>query len=160
MNERVITQYITGTFRDVHVADAWGDSFFYYNPDASQPDEVYFATLKSGDDDYDNKSNLNRPNVFRLNIGLSKSTYESLFGAAPSRHNAQSREEVANDDSDDYSVLDQLLPHPVYAHLHWVCILNPSAESFRTLQPLLEEAYRVAVSRVAKQQARSGKKEE
>jgi hypothetical protein len=156
MNESVITHYITSAFGDVHVADTWGDSFFYYNPDSSQPDEVYFATLKSGDDDYDNQSNLNRPGVFRLNMGLSKPTYESLFGAAPSRHNAQSMEETGNY---DYAAFDQLLPHPVYAHMNWVCILNPSAETFRTLQPLLEDAYALAVSRVAKQQARSGKKE-
>lgn len=156
MNESAISQYITNAFEDVHVADAWGDSFFFYNPDSSQPNEVYFATLKSSDDDYDSKSNLNRPDVFRLNIGLSKSTYESLFGVAPSRHNAQSMADAANQ---DYAVLDRLLPHPLYAHLNWVCILNPRVETFRTLQPLLEDAYALAVSKVAKQQAKGKKKE-
>jgi hypothetical protein len=41
----------------------------------------------------------------------------------------------------DFTVLDQLLPHPVYAPQSWVCVLNPSAETFERLRPLPAEAY-------------------
>lgn len=148
MDEASIIQYITRTFDDVYVVDAWGDRFFYYNPDRNQPDEIYFATLKGQDDDYDNVSNLNRPSVFRLNIGISKPTFQSLFGDQP----MPSAREI--DTSHDYTSLDQLLPHPVYGRMHWVCVLNPSEATFETVQPLLAEAYDLAVEKYAKRAAR------
>lgn len=141
-----IIHYITTTFDGVQVAETWGDLFFFYNPDNKLPHEIYFATLKSQDDDYDRASNLDRPSIFRLNIGLSKATYRSLFGAPPSH--------LGSGDADasgrDYTVLDQLLPHPVYAQSAWVCVLNPSSATFATVRPLLEEAYQVAVNKYNK----------
>lgn len=148
MEEASIIQYITRTFDDVHVVDAWGDRFFYYNPDPDQPDEIYFATLKSQDDGYDNVSNLNRPSVFRLNVGISRATFQSLFGDQP----RPSAREI--DTSYDYTALDQLMPHPVYGRMHWVCVLNPSEATFQTVQPLLAEAYDLAVAKYAKRAAR------
>lgn len=42
----------------------------------------------------------------------------------------------------DHSVLDTLMPHPVYAAQRWVCILNPTQHTFETrLKPLLNEAH-------------------
>ncbi len=57
MDEASITHYITDTFDGVHPVDAWGDTFFFYNPGRKLPDSIYFATLKSNDDDYDRASN-------------------------------------------------------------------------------------------------------
>ena len=68
----------------------------------------YFATLKSKDDDYDNVSDLNRPSTFRLNIGITKATYRSLFGTAPSRHDAADVAET----NYDFAALDQLFSPP------------------------------------------------
>jgi hypothetical protein len=151
MNETSITQFITDTFEGVQPADAWGDTFFYYNPDRQRPDEIYFSTLKRQDDDYDRASNLNRPDVFRLNIGIGKASYRSLFGIPPSRHDEDDRV----DGDYDFTALDQILPHPVYARQYWVCVLNPSATTFQAVvQPLLAEAYDLAVSRYAKRVAR------
>jgi len=46
-----------------------------------------------------------------------------------------------------------MLPHPVYARQHWVCILNPSAETFeRSVWPLLVEAYETAAARYGRRQ--------
>jgi hypothetical protein len=146
MNEAEIRQYITSTFEDVHVVEAWGDTFFFYNPGPETPDEIYFATLKSKDDEYDNSSDLNRDSVYRLNIGIGKATYRSLFGAPPSRHDPKRTAETAY----DFSALDQLMPHPVYGHIYWVCVLNPSEETFAGVQPLLAEAYALAVDRYRK----------
>jgi hypothetical protein len=42
------------------------------------------------------------------------------------------------------------MPHPVYAPQGWVCVLNPSAETFERVKPLLREAYEIAVARVAR----------
>jgi hypothetical protein len=146
MNEASITQYMIDTFEGVHAVDAWGDTFFFYNPDRTQPDEIYFATLKSKDDDYDRASNLDRPSVFRLNIGISKATYRAMFGAPPSRHSAGDGVGAGH----DFTTLDQLLPHPVYGRMYWVCVLNPSTETFQAVQLLLAEAYDLAASRYAK----------
>ena len=150
MNEAAITNYITSTFDGVRVVDAWGDKFFFYNPTQQEPDEVYLATLKSNDDDYDRFSNLSRDGIFRLNIGIGKETYQSLFGERPSRHRAPEPSEPEH----DFTVLDQLLPHPVYAHLYWVCVLNPSQATFEQVKNLLAEAYDLAVNKVEKRASR------
>lgn len=151
MDEAAITQYITETFEGVYPVTAWGDTFFFYNPDREQPGEVYFATLKSQDDDYDHASNLNRPSVYRLNIGISRETYRSLFGAPPSRRESDETVDVAY----DFTALDQLLPHPVYGRANWVCVLNPSEATFQNVvRPLLEEAYRLAVAKYTRRSAR------
>jgi hypothetical protein len=147
MDEASITQSIIDTFVGVHPVDAWGDTFFFYNPDGERPDEVYFATLKSKDDDYDRASNLDRPSVFRLNIGISKPTYRALFGAKV-------------EPGYDFTAFDQLLPHPVYGKAAWVCVLNPSAATFQAVQPLLAEAYELAVRKYNKlglKQTRGGR---
>lgn len=152
MDEASVAGYITSTFEGVRVVDAWGDTFFFYNPDPGQEDKVYFATLKSADDEYDNVSDLNRPSVFRLNVGVGAATYRSLFGREPARPGADGPAVTGH----DFTALDQLMPHPVYARAHWICVLNPSPATFETLRPLLAEAYDRAVAKHAKLEARGG----
>ena len=86
---------------------------------------------------FDDGSNLSRPGVFRLNIGaLSRETFRRLVG------------DLADP---DFTELDTLLPHPVYAKQRWVAILNPSARSFEEIvKPLLAETHeRVAAQRTS-----------
>ena len=149
MDEASISQYIIETFVGTHAADAWGDAFFYYNPDRTRPDEFYFATLKTQDDDYDKASDLNRSDVFRLNIGLSKASYQVLFGQTP-------RPGTANAQPTDYdfTALDQIVPHPIYGKMYWISVLNPSDATFERLKPLLAEAYGLAVAKYGKQAAK------
>jgi hypothetical protein len=46
------------------------------------------------------------------------------------------------------------MPHPVYGRMYWVCVLNPSEETFETkVRRLLAEAYDLAVSRYKRQAA-------
>ncbi len=61
--------------------------------------------------DFDRASHLDRPGVFRLNIGVGKDTYRSLFGPQP----PPPGEAGVVDTGHDFTILDQLLPHPVYA---------------------------------------------
>jgi hypothetical protein len=137
-----ITRYVATTFDgvDVVIGDqgiALGDTFFIYDPERNLDDKQRFpfATIVTKDyGDFDNSSNLDRPGIFRLNVGVSRDTFRSLFP-----------------DSDvprDYTVLDRLLPHPVYAVQSWVCVLNPSAETFERIRPLLAEAYERVVKRI------------
>ena len=163
MDEASITQFITDTFDGVNVVVAsrkagspeiaWGDSFFIYDPGRQLPPagQFPFATIVTKDyGDFDFASRLDRPGVFRLNIGVGKETYRSLFGPQPSPPPAGGVVETGH----DFTTLDQLLPHPVYAPMSWVCVLNPSAATFQTVRPLLAEAYQLAVSRYAKREAR------
>jgi hypothetical protein len=50
----------------------------------------------------------------------------------------------------DFTALDSIMPHPVYSKMYWVCVLNPSEETFKTVQELLVEAYDKAVRKRAK----------
>ena len=47
----------------------------------------------------------------------------------------------------DFAALNELTPHPVYGWMGWVQTLNPSAARFAELQPLLREAYALAVKK-------------
>ena len=156
MNEAAISQYITETFEGVDVVTDSGNSFFFYNPDKNVPPDhrFPFATLVTSDL-YDQFSNLNRPSVFRLNIGIGKQAFRSLIGSPsrPSeRDSAASRGENAR--GYDFTTLDQVMPHPLYGRMSWVCVLNPSEETFEmNVRQLLAEAYNLAVSRYKRQAA-------
>jgi hypothetical protein len=46
------------------------------------------------------------------------------------------------------------MPHPIYGRNHFVCVLNPSDETFESLKALLEEAYKIAAGRVVRRTER------
>ncbi|HEX5504897.1 MAG TPA: DUF6194 family protein, partial [Thermomicrobiales bacterium] len=151
MDQRAIVDYITDTFAGVDVSTptegvAAGDTFFIFDPDRDlEPKHQFpFATIVTKDyGDFDRASNLDRPGVFRLNVGVGRETFRSLFGSPPSPSGGAGAAETGH----DFTALDRLLPHPVYAPQSWVCVLNPSDETFQTVRPLLAEAYDQAVNR-------------
>ena len=152
MDEVAITEYITSTFPGVDLVVAQGATFFFYNPDPTvEPDHRFpIVTLVTGDN-FDQFSNLNRPSVYRLNIGVGKQTYRALFGAPPARDDA------AEESGYDFTALDRVMPHPVYGRQYWVCVLNPSPTTFQTaVQPLLAEAYDLAAGKHTRHAARTG----
>ncbi len=154
MDQDAIIQYVTDTFTGVEVVrptdgPGAGDTFFFYDPQHNlDPKRRFpFATIVTKDyGDFDNASHLNRPEVFRLNIGVSRDTFRALFGHPPS-------EDRTNSTSFDFAALDRLMPHPAYARQSWVCVLNPSPETFEAVKPLLAEAYARVVTRHARRQA-------
>ncbi len=154
MDQEAIIEYVTDTFTGVEVerptdGPGAGDTFIFYDPQHNlDPQRRWpFATIVTKDyGDFDNTSQLNRPNVFRLNIGVSKDTFRALFGAAPGAESDGSA-------TYDYAAVDRLLPHPVYAPQSFVCVLNPSPETFDTVKPLLAEAYSIVATRHARRQA-------
>lgn len=157
MDQDSIINYVSEHFAGVDIArptgcDApeisWGDTFFIYDPNLNPEAErtFPFATIVTKDyGDFDCASNLNRDGVFRLNIGVGKQTYRSLFGPPPKPTTAG---DVVT--GYDFSALNQLMPHPVYAPQSWVCVLNPSRELFESVRPLLCDAYNQAVRRYAR----------
>lgn len=144
MDESAVREAVTGMFEGVDVVEAAGDCFFFANPDDGRPADhrLPFVTLVKGDA-HDAASNLSRPGVYRLNLGINPDTYRALFGPPPQPAPGWGVIEADH----DYTQLDILMPHPVYAPLSWVCVLNPSAATFERLRPLLEEAHGLAVRR-------------
>jgi hypothetical protein len=129
MDEAFVVDYIANTFPGVETTTAFGYTFFFYKSERVLP----FATLISSDQDYDHISNLDRPGVFRLNIGISKQTFQSLFGSA--------KVDVG---SYDYTALDMIMPHPEYAQQHFICVLSPGKATSERVRQLLAEAYEIA----------------
>jgi len=157
VNDVEMSHYITDTYKGVDVEVVSDNTFFFYNPDNSVPPDHRFpwVTLMTNDVN-DPFSNLDRQSVFRLNIGVSKQTFRSLFGL-PDRSSGSENEEESDDDQTryDFTAFDKLMPHPVYGKMYWVCIVNPSDETFQShVLPLLNEAYQTAVSKYDKQAAR------
>ncbi len=136
MDESSVVDTITKTFSGIETTTAFGYTLFFYKSDRKLP----FATLISSDQDYDRISNLDRPGVFRLNIGISKQTFQSLFGTAKVDVNSY-----------DFTVLDTIMPHPHYAQQYFICVLLPSEATFERVRPLLAEAYDIAVRRYTRQ---------
>jgi hypothetical protein len=99
-----------------------------------------FATIVWTDEhDMGSPSNLARPGVYRVNVGVVRATFERLVGTL---------------EDPDFAAFDRFVPHPVYAKQRWISILNPSHETVReTLMPLIAAGHdRLVVAR-----ARRGK---
>ncbi len=136
MNDTSVVDYITNTFPEAETTTAFGFTMFFYQSDRILP----FATLISADNEYDRISNLDRPGVYRLNIGVSRQTFRSLFGATKvdvSRY--------------DFTTLDAIMPHPDYARQHFICVLSPGEATFERIRTLLAEAYDIAGRRNKRQ---------
>lgn len=141
MDQDAIIQYVADMFGGVDIVrpnegPGAGDTFFIYDPERNLDDKhrFPFATIVTKNyGEFDNLSQLDRPNVFRLNVGVSHDTFRSLFNHAEGDY--------------DFAALDTLMPHPVYARQGWVSVLNPGVETFESVKPLLAEAYSTASRR-------------
>lgn len=129
MDAPSIHAYITKTFADISVIDAGASSYFFTDPEQKHP----FATLVASDE-HDRFSDLDRPGVCRLNVGVSKQTFGNLFGGEQKEDH-------------DYKALDRLMPHPVYGKMYWLCVLNPGAETWERVKGLLAEAYETGMQK-------------
>jgi hypothetical protein len=121
-----ITRTILERYPDADMVTIPGAWFFSLDPEKHWPN---FATIVTTDEhDMGAPSRLtDRPGVFRLNLGVSKATFQRLVGSSV---------------DPDYAAFDVVLPHPVYAKQRWISILNPSEATFRdVVLPLLSEAH-------------------
>lgn len=139
IDEAFITSYITSTFENVETAVNLGYTFFFYRDDHMHA----FATIASTGNEYEQISNLDRPGVYRLNVGVSRETFKSLFGTKKI------------DVSDyDFTALDTIMPHPDYSSQFFLCVLSPSEATFERIRPMLAEAYDIAMKRYNKRKTR------
>lgn len=146
-------RYLCDAGDGVDVAESQGGMFFTYDPDGDLPQDRWlpFATIVT-DDSFDSVSNLSRPDTYRLNLGLTKATYTAMFGPAPTERD----DHGVLTTGFDYATVDRLMPHPMYASQHWVCVVNPTT-TLDQLRPLVAEAYEFAVRKHVNHQARQAR---
>jgi hypothetical protein len=128
MNQAEVEAFVSG-MQDVQREDNYGYVFFFVGDDHL----LSFVTVANAENEWDNVSNLNREGVFRVNIGISRETFDTLIGE-PS-------------EPLDYSVLNTFLPHPEYAKQNFICILNPEGENAERTRELIREAHAIATKR-------------
>ncbi|WP_344920234.1 DUF6194 family protein [Streptosporangium oxazolinicum] len=118
---------------------SWGDVFFYYAPDGEVPKATQpFATIVTKDYPEDERSRLNRPGAFRLNVSAGKDAFVSWTGLRP-------RDAPASEA--DPSVADSVMAHPVYGPLGWLAVVNPGPRTEQAVLELLRTAHDLARSR-------------
>ncbi|MEO0771415.1 MAG: DUF6194 family protein [Cyanobacteria bacterium J06649_4] len=149
MTPNAIVREICTQFDGVIPKSSWGETSLFYNPEQLLPNGVYFCTIKEKDGENDKASRLNRDGVFRLAIGLPTKTYASLFGAKPPRPAKGGIVSTGH----DFTLLDELMPHPIYAWMGWVQVLSPREETFAQILPLLKEAHSVSIEKFRKKTA-------
>lgn len=138
-----ILNHCLDTLEGTVLDDSLGEMGIYYNPGLVRERGVYILTVKEQDSEQDKVSQLDREGVFRLNIGVPKQTHQKLFANTPLPLETGGTAEVQY----DYTALDTIMPHPVYAWMGWICVLNPSEETLQKLQPFIKEAYDFAVAK-------------
>jgi hypothetical protein len=122
---------------------AWGDSFFFYDPDRDIPADrrFPFATIVTKDyGGFDEASDLNREGIFRLNVSVGRQRFTELIGYAPATH-------PEHEADFDYTAIDTVIPHPVYARQGWVSIVNPAERTSDQARALITEAHERAAAR-------------
>jgi hypothetical protein len=100
----------------------FGYRFFFIGDDQRMP----FATIADSDNEYEKISQLDRPGVFRLNIGVRRETFTALF---------------PRDEKWDYAALNIFMPHPDYAKQSFLCILNPDGDNVDKTRAFITEAH-------------------
>jgi Family of unknown function (DUF6194) len=129
MNQAEVETFIE-SLENVQQTESYGYKFYFIGDDHMLP----FTTIANTDNDYDNVSNLNRPGVFRINIGVSRTTFDSLIPKTTS-------------EPTDYTILNTFLPHPDYAKQNFICILNPTGDNIEKTKQLIQEAHAIATTR-------------
>lgn len=137
MRSEEILEYCLENLKGTILVNSWGEKGIFYNPDNKLKRGIYVLTVKEKDGENDKSSNLNRKNIYRVNLGIRKKTFTDMFGTVPKRPEKGGIVDM----NYDFEQTDKILPHPVYAWMSWICVLNPSQETFEQIKPLITEAY-------------------
>lgn len=128
-----IKHYIFQNFRKIKLVEAHGDLFFMHENN----DKLPFATIVTQDNEYDNFSNLNREGFFRINIGVDKQSFNSMFNGMTNEKGLEAYLDLGI----DFTKEDIIQPHPTYGSLYWICVVNPSDKTFEKLKQYLQISY-------------------
>lgn len=146
--EQVI-QRVLGQYRGLVQNTNWGERGLFYNPGNVLPKGKYMLTFKEKDGKNDSSSNLNRNDIYRLNLKISKDTFIKKFDSVPSRPPAGGT--IGLQDAFkkyDFTELDKVMPHPVYGWMTWICVLSPTEKTIAAMEDAgyFDEAYTAAMT--------------
>lgn len=105
-----ILSYCLSRLRETVRIESRGEQGVFYNPGHKFKRGIYVLIVKEKDGPNGRASRLDRPGVFRVNLGVGKDTFRRLFGLRPAR---PPRGGVIGMDV-DFTARDALLPHPIY----------------------------------------------
>jgi hypothetical protein len=109
---------------------SWGDVFVSHDVPVGTNAGFPFATITTQDQPgFDDRSRLDRPGAFRVNIQVGRARAAELLGSAE-----------RSVDPVDFAEADRLLPHPVYAPQGYVGVVNPGDATTALVHQLLHEA--------------------
>lgn len=131
----------------------WGETTAFHNPGGRLPHGTYFATVKERDGPNDRASALDRPGVWRLNLGLPPALFTEAFGPPPARPPKGGR----IDGPWDFEALDTPTPHPIYGWMGWVAVLSPSAATLEAIAPWIDAAHAKARAAFERRLGREGR---
>jgi hypothetical protein len=114
---------------------SWGDLFFYYAPAGVLPPTQPFATVVTKEYPDEPGWGLDRPGAFRLNVAVGSAEFRRWTGRDPDQPNDSEADAVAD---------DVVLPHPVYGHLGWLCVVNPGSRTASAVPELIGTAHDLA----------------
>lgn len=146
MDQNEIIEYCLARFPDTVLINSWGERCIFYNPQNKLKRGIYVLTIKAQDGPNDRASRLDREGVYRVNWGITAESFLKRYTAVPDRPKAGNTVEI----NTDFSKRNELFPHPVYAWMKWVSILNPSREKFYESTFLIDEAYQLAKMKFSK----------
>lgn len=149
-----IISYCLTNLEGVILTESWGERGIFYNPKGRLKRGVYVLTVKEKDGDNDKESMLDRKDIYRVNVGLKKKSFINIFGIIPKRPAAGG----VVDMNFDFTALDTIMPHPVYAWMSWICVLNPSDKTFETFKMLIQESYEFAKKSIVNENFEVSKK--
>ncbi|GIF09978.1 DUF6194 family protein [Actinoplanes teichomyceticus] len=119
---------------------SWGDRFYFAGAERMRP----FATIVVQDvPGFDERSGLDRPGVFRLNVELGRAGFRELFGYGP-------EEFAAHRDGIDFAAAGRWFPHPVYAAQGWGSMVTPGEPQRAEVDRLVERALRRSARRASR----------
>ncbi|HUR68649.1 MAG TPA: DUF6194 family protein [Candidatus Thermoplasmatota archaeon] len=137
MDPERILQHLR-SLEGVEILSTEDTHYIFYDPEHDTPhDKRHPIVTIVTSDAHDQASALHRPGVYRLNMGVGRQRYRALFGPEPS----WGKDGGPVDTGHDFTLLDTLLPHPIYAPLSWICILSPSEASWDRVKGLIAEAH-------------------
>ena len=141
-----IVDDLLNRFNHLAVRTTWGETSLFFNPNEASAHGSYFVTIKESDGENDQASNLDRDGIFRVSFGVSRNSYEALFGPKPPR---PARGGVVKT-GHDFTQTNLLMPHPIYAWMNWLQLLNPTQVTWNSNQNLIQESYELSKARLAK----------
>ncbi len=121
---------------------SWGDRFFFTGEEREARMRPFATIVVRNVPGFDERSDLDRPGRFRLNVELGRVAFRELFGYGPEEFTTHQAEI-------DFARPGRWFPHPVYAVQGWGSIVNPGPDA----EPLIVRAHARAVTRSVRRRA-------